>query len=239
MSKEYICKSLAYAAYLLLNILGTKGCEMELGQRKAKNESKFMDILEKNNNFLRISRRPFIHFDKLDMDLNLLRIPKTQFELWDYEKIVTQQFDRIMESIKVKEVRQSIGLLKQDLLEILDSSFSLSDDYRPFEFSLNIIQGIPCTKLHADFLPLRLVCTYLGPGTIFLPKEFTRYPCLNEGRPNKRVHIKDTPILQADPFEILLLKGRKFNKGELRPCAHRSPEVVNNETRLMLKVDFK
>lgn len=199
----------------------------------------FSEILKKENCFIRIPRKPFIDFSFLEDRLNSFSFGKTEIESWDFAEKIEEIFLTKLDSSKSAIESEALLAIKEDTLSILEESFKFSKDYRPNEVSLSLVKGVPCTKLHADFLPLRLICTYFGVGTIFLPKESTRYPCLNEGRPNKRVLIKGKPQLQAKPFEILILKGRKFNKGELRPCAHRSPEVEGNKLRLVLKVDFK
>lgn len=199
----------------------------------------FQKILEKDRNFLWIKRESFIDLDSLEDHLHVFEIGKTKIELWDYKKIIHSLFEEKISSHKNKHIHRFCDLIKKDILSIIDQSFSIDESVVPFEFSLREVKGVPCTKLHADFLPLRLICTYFGEGTLFLPSSSTRYPCLNEGRPNKRVHIKNTPSYQAKDFDLLLLKGRKFNKGEMRPCAHRSPELDPNKKRLVLKVDFK
>lgn len=204
---------------------------------KKESSENFSEILKKENAFLRLPRAAFIELN--EEELANYAFAKTSIESWNFK----EKLNEIIEAKKAlglaPRYQKTLSAILEDVSAILTKCFELSDDYRPHEVSLNYVQGVPCTKLHADFLPLRLICTYFGPGTIFLPRESTRYPCLNEGRPNKRVLIKDKPVFQAEPFEILILKGRKFNKGEMKPCAHRSPEVVKGEKRLVLKVDFK
>lgn len=210
-----------------------------LENRKTVDLRPFGEILAKENNFVRIPRKPFLNFSQFEDKLEVFTFSKKKIEEWNYKKEIEKIFRDKCNATQTKSIKSSLNDIKEDILQILKDSFEFNDEYSPHEVSLSLVKGVPCTKLHADFLPLRLICTYLGPGTIFLPKESTRYPCLNEGRPNKRVIIKGKPQLQAEPFEILILKGRKFNKGELRPCAHRSPEVEGEQQRLVLKVDFK
>jgi len=195
-----------------------------------KHSSLFSNILSKEKNAIHIKREPFLNLR--EEELQSFSFSKTPIESWNY----TKTLDALLEERKGTQ-HTKFSRLIEDIKELLAECYSLSDDYEPHEVSLSAVRGVPCTKFHADFLPLRMICTYYGAGTIFLPQESTRYPCLNEGRPNKRVVIKDKPINQANPFDVLLLKGRKFNKGELRPCAHRSPE--SDGLRLVLKIDFK
>lgn len=197
----------------------------------------FNDILAKENNFLRISRSPIFDFETVES--HLLTFSKTSIESWNYSQLIGDLFEQKLLLAKSSSDKSALKAMRDDIFNILASCYALDASYLPYEISLSTVTGVPCTKLHADFLPLRLVCTYQGPGTVFLPRESTRYPCLNEGRENRRVLIKGKPSFQAEPFELLLLKGRKFNKGELKPCAHRSPEVEKGQKRLVLKIDFR
>lgn len=201
--------------------------------------SNFDKVLEDDKNFALISRSPFARLGNMDLSLTKLAFNKTSIESWNYQEVIDDIFEQKRLFQGSRNDAKLVEKLKEDIKKVIGTSFEMSCEHRPHEVSLSCISGVPCTKLHADFLPLRLICTYVGLGTIFLPKESTRYPCLNEGRANKRVLIKGKPSFQANPFDILLLKGRKFNKGEMKPCAHRSPEVSEGEQRLVLKVDFK
>jgi len=201
-------------------------------------DNRFSDILSNKKNFFSVKRSPFIDFKNLNESMFFLTFPRVSIESWNYKKIINKIFTHKKKN-ESSYNEKVLDLIEADIMSLLDECFDLSCIHSPREVSLTLVSGTPCSKLHADFLPLRLVCTYSGPGTVYLPKESTRYSCLNNGSPNKRVLIKGRPVYSAEPFELIILKGRKFNKFELHPCAHRSPDLSNNESRLVLKIDFE
>lgn len=74
-----------------------------------------------------------------------------------------------------------------------------------------------CTRFHADYVTLRLLTTYAGPGT-----EWRRAP---EG-----------PVRRMPAGSVAILKGRLLL--EPPPVLHRSPPVeAQGQTRLVLAVD--
>lgn len=201
--------------------------------------SPFSEINSNRCNHIRVARKPFFDLSKISVDLQKIHFSKTQFEAWNYSELIKSQFSLIQSRALSNLGSQFVSKLEEDTLSLVEDSFGISTLHRPFEISLSFIKNVPCTKFHADFLPLRLLCTYVGPGTVFLTEKATRYACLNQGSANNRVLVKGAEPLETRPFEILLLKGRKFGRGELKPCAHRSPEIDGNDFRLLLKVDFK
>ena len=202
-------------------------------------ENLFASIHTRGNNHVLVARRPYFDLDKIVLELRHLSFSKINFELHDYEEKVRLAFSLIKDKPLSRKASEFVIRLEADTLSLIGQSFEITSLHRPYEVSLSFIQDVPCTKLHADFLPLRLLCTYFGAGTVFLPPSSTRYSCLNQGSANKRVVVKGAEVLEARPFEVLLLKGRKFEGGELKPCAHRSPEINGTDIRLLLKVDFK
>lgn len=82
------------------------------------------------------------------------------------------------------------------------------------------IAGDACRKFHADYTDLRLIASWSGPGTDWLPpgaseSEFERVPT----------------------GWIGLFKGHLFSEGH-PPCIHRSPPIAGTgEKRLVLVID--
>lgn len=85
---------------------------------------------------------------------------------------------------------------------------------------LECIADDACRRFHADNVALRLLCTYLGPGTEWLPDPTA--PCT----------IRRVPTLA-----VALLKGRAWGDGGAA-CVHRSPPIAGRGVRrLLLAVD--
>ncbi len=88
-----------------------------------------------------------------------------------------------------------------------------------------------CRKFHVDYVRLRLVSTYAGPGTEWLPDAaVNRSELAQPGQlvpdANRRI-VKDTrEVRRARPGEVLFMKGALFGNGHERGAVHRSPEIV-------------
>jgi hypothetical protein len=79
-----------------------------------------------------------------------------------------------------------------------------------------------CRRIHADYTDLRLITTYAGPGTDYLP----RFATPNEGN-----------LQRLATGDIGLFKGRLHAAGH-EPCLHRSPPIAGTgAARLVLVID--
>jgi hypothetical protein len=79
-----------------------------------------------------------------------------------------------------------------------------------------------CRKIHGDYTDVRLITTYFGPGTQYIPYS----------RPVDEAELIDLPT-----GWIGLFKGRNFDP-EHAPCMHRSPPIIaSGEKRLVLVID--
>jgi hypothetical protein len=96
---------------------------------------------------------------------------------------------------------------------------------------LERVQDNACRRFHADQVRLRLLCTYRGPGTEWLPDAGVRRDA-------------DGGIAEPPPaaigrlvrFEVALLKGAAHPQG--RPLIHRSPPIAGTGiARLLLAID--
>jgi len=89
------------------------------------------------------------------------------------------------------------------------------------------IAGLRCTRLehamcpgwHVDRIPLRMLCTYRGPGTEWLEDQSVDRDALtNSG-------IADGAFRRAEAGELVLLKGALWQDNEGLGAVHRSPAV--------------
>ena len=83
------------------------------------------------------------------------------------------------------------------------------------------LQKAMCPKFHVDNIPVRLVNTYLGPGTEWLPVDAPSEESLH----------------QMDPFSVGLLKGKAWEGHEDMAARHRSCQVEANSQRVLLTLD--
>lgn len=95
---------------------------------------------------------------------------------------------------------------------------------------LEIIRDNACRKLHHDYVAHRLVCTYRGPGTQWLPRS-------HEAELGNERDIVPDAWLQAVPrFAAALFSGRLAVGA--KPVLHRSPPIVGTGAiRLVLTIN--
>jgi hypothetical protein len=91
-----------------------------------------------------------------------------------------------------------------------------------------------CSRWHADAIGLRLLCTYRGPGTEWLP--------LDGGAETARAIPRDAPppCTQArlGTGSVAILKGEAYPGNESGGCIHRSPPAgPGPRGRLLLCID--
>ncbi len=106
---------------------------------------------------------------------------------------------------------------------------------------ISLVDSDNCRKLHNDALDLRILVTYVGPGTWLVPEEaldrsFVGVP----GEPesiNRRICPDPARLVQAGAGDVVFLKGLRWGTGA-RGAVHRSPAVEGTgERRLVLTID--
>lgn len=101
-----------------------------------------------------------------------------------------------------------------------------------------IVNTNMCRRFHTDVNDLRMLCTYAGSGTLWLPEDnINREALLNYGN-NESIVIDEHNIQQVDTGSVIILKGSKYVQNDTNAVIHRSPAIEgNNETRLLLRID--
>lgn len=98
---------------------------------------------------------------------------------------------------------------------------------------LEAIDGPACKLFHADRVGLRLLCTYAGPGTEWVPDEAVDRSALGD---NTRALIRPAAIRHLPRFAVGLFKGDAYPGTDGRGIVHRSPPV-RAVPRLLLCLD--
>jgi hypothetical protein len=96
--------------------------------------------------------------------------------------------------------------------------FAALMDVRHVRMRLETIVGNACRKIHADQTDVRLICTYVGPGTEFV---------LDPSQPDR--------LDRLEAGWIGLFKGRTYAVGH-EPAYHRSPPIAGTGIRRLLVV---
>lgn len=95
-----------------------------------------------------------------------------------------------------------------------------------------------CRYFHTDRVGLRLLCTYLGPGTEWVPDEFADRSALGSGD-NAAIVPDPRRVQRLAPFWVGLFKGDLHPECPGRGNIHRSPPIGHrrNTTRILLTID--
>jgi hypothetical protein len=95
---------------------------------------------------------------------------------------------------------------------------------------LEAVADDACRKLHHDNVARRLVCTYRGPGTEWLPR--AREAALGA----ERLAVPPGLLERVPRFVAALFSGTRLPGA--RPVLHRSPPVAGSgEVRLLLTIN--
>lgn len=155
------------------------------------------------------------------------------------EMILTPQdaLSRISESFdnNMTEVSEDIALL----VEMFCYLFEL----KQAGMRLKVLDKAMCPKFHVDKVPCRLVTTYQGIATQWLPHELVDQTKLGwgcNGLPDSEsgLYQSESDIQQLDCGDVALIKGTLWEGNENAGLVHRSPGLIANEKRLILTLDF-
>ena len=108
---------------------------------------------------------------------------------------------------------------------------------------LKVLDKAMCPKFHVDKVPCRLVTTYQGIAMQWLPHELVDQTKLGwgcNGLPDSEsgLYQRKSDIQQLDCGDVALIKGTLWEGNENAGLVHRSPELIANEKRLILTLDF-
>ena len=110
---------------------------------------------------------------------------------------------------------------RKDLLSIARVYFPLTKGRR-VTMRLETTDQDGCPRFHTDRTHLRLLCTYLGPGTEWLRDDQADREAQLAGAPDSEILLTDKPS-QLGRFWVGLLKGSAFPGNSLNGLIHRSP----------------
>ncbi|WP_447894426.1 DUF1826 domain-containing protein [Vreelandella sp. GE22] len=103
---------------------------------------------------------------------------------------------------------------------------------------LRLLTSAMCPRFHCDNLPVRLVTTYVGPSSEWLPERAINRAGLGAPRPERPDIITDPGAIQRlSSGDIALVKGSGWVGCEERALVHRSPALDGQEKRLLMTID--
>ena len=103
---------------------------------------------------------------------------------------------------------------------------------------VRLLNSAMCPRFHCDNLPARMVTTYFGPGSEWLPEHAINRDGLGAPHPNRPDIATDASAIQRLlPGDIALLKGSGWEGCEAHGLVHRSPALEHGSKRLLMSID--
>jgi hypothetical protein len=138
----------------------------------------------------------------------------------------------IISEIKSHEILIKFPELIADV-ENLIKIFSAASGTQDIRFELSAVVDDRCRKFHTDITDYRMLCTYAGPGTLYvLPKDSATVCKCNE------CDIDPLLIHQTEVFDSMIFRGALSSSENISALLHKSPPVEKSgEKRLLLRID--
>ena len=132
--------------------------------------------------------------------------------------------------------------LSKNIAELVDM-FCYLFELRRAGLRLTALDRAMCPKFHVDKVPCRLVTTFQGAATEWLPHQVVNRQKLgigSHGKPDSEsgLYQNQHDIQQLNCGDVALLKGELWEGNENAGLVHRSPALAANERRLLLTLDF-
>ena len=132
--------------------------------------------------------------------------------------------------------------LSQNIAELVEMFCCLFELERA-GLRLTILDSAMCPRFHVDRVPCRLVTTYKGVATQWLPHSLINRSALGvravkDAQDQSGLYQSKEDIQQLTEGDVALLKGELWPGNENAGLVHRSPAVGVGEKRLLLTLDF-
>ena len=131
--------------------------------------------------------------------------------------------------------------LGRDVADLVDM-FCCLFELKYAGLRLTALSRAMCPRFHVDNVPCRLVTTYRGPATEWLPHGAVDRAKLGRGSGGSSdsesgLYALEEDVRQLAPGDVALLKGELWEGNEGAGLVHRSPAVQPGSTRLLLTLD--
>jgi len=169
------------------------------------------------------------------VDTLLQGTTKIALKLSGTPTIFDKALKTIFPDIHVNQTVLSSAQLIDDILLVIDM-FSCLFDTANVGLRINTLEQSMCPRFHVDHVPVRLITTYGGAGTEWLPDAYADRTKLGPHikRTNNSecdVMIQENKIQQLNAGDVALMKGEKWDGNEGRGLIHRSPHSASTSTK--------
>ncbi|MEM9830853.1 MAG: DUF1826 domain-containing protein [Bacteroidota bacterium] len=121
-----------------------------------------------------------------------------------------------------------IPLHREGALQLMEDMAMLTDLFMKLtkrsqaQLLLQTVKNDACRKFHVDLYPIRLICTYDGPGTQWLPNDQVRREALQTT--NEQITKDPSKIQNMGSFHVGIMKGNQAHPTH-PGIVHRSPPI--------------
>ena len=156
-------------------------------------------------------------------------------------KVVTPQ-DSLSSIKKGLGNTEVATILAEDIMELVEI-FCCLFDLKSTGLRLEGLGEAMCPRFHVDQVPCRLLTTYTGVATEWLPHSTADRSKLgggNKGKSDERSGLfsNESDINQLREGDVALLKGEQWEGNKGMGIIHRSPKLSGKNRRLLLSLDF-
>ncbi len=132
--------------------------------------------------------------------------------------------------------------LSENIAELVNM-FCCLFELKGANLRLTALDFAMCPKFHVDRVPCRLITTYQGVATEWLPHQVvdrTKLGTGSNGHPDSQSGLfqSQKDIQRLSSGDVALLKGELWEGNENAGLVHRSPAPSIGERRLLLTLDF-
>ena len=117
----------------------------------------------------------------------------------------------------------------------LVSAFACLFEAKRIGLRLRVLDKAMCPRFHVDHVPVRLITSYAGVGSEWLPEGVMARRRLGDAAAEPD---NEQLIERAKAGHVLLAKGEKWSGNEGGGLIHRSPQLPFAERRLLLTLDW-
>ncbi|MCG7499693.1 DUF1826 domain-containing protein [Vibrio sp. Of7-15] len=159
-----------------------------------------------------------------------------------FSKSLTVSPDNVYKKLELAMDDNPPTALLENIAELVDM-FCYLFDLEQAGLRLAVLSDAMCPRFHFDQVPCRLVTTYHGTATQWLPNDALDRSKLghgSNGQPDSLsgLYRHESDIQQLSCGDVALLKGERWSGNENASLVHRSPITESGEARLLLTLDF-
>jgi len=172
-----------------------------------------------------------------ERDINPLKTEINQLLDRDIQFRSKGSVDNIVSEIEAALDPENFKLIIQDVKHLLHKFKEVSDS-ESFKLLLATVDSNMCRKFHTDINDLRMLCTYIGQGTLWLTDDNINQEAIDCCGDTDCIAIDESRVQQAETGAALILKGAIYPQKETKAAVHRSPSIEETRgKRLLLRID--